>query len=120
MLIAMDDERIVAVRTQHQSRPGRRAIVVLDLADLRGPTEGQVELPLRLYWSSPDLAFDLANSDMLRWLYQTVLREASRSEDLTTYLDGDTLVSMWPNLHLPKGVRQAWEDNHPVLRARVA
>jgi len=51
------------------------------------------------------------------WLYQTVLREASRPEDLTTYLDGDTLITLWPDLYLPKGVRQAWEDQHPALRA---
>ncbi len=48
------------------------------------------------------------------------LREASRLEDLTTYLDGDTLVALWPDLYLPKGVRQAWEDQHPALRAAAA
>jgi hypothetical protein len=111
---------VVAIRTEYEARPGRRAIVVLDLGDLRGPTSGQVELPLRLYWSNPDQAFELANSEMLRWLYQTVLREASRAEDLTSYLDGETLVALWPGLHLPKGVRRAWEDHHPALRAEVA
>jgi len=116
----MSTDRVIAVRTQYQARPGRRAIVVLDLADLQGPTTGAVELPLRLYWSTPDHKFDLASSDMLRWLYQTVLREASRPEDLTTYLNAEVLVSLWPQLHLPTGVRQAWEDHHPVLRAQVA
>lgn len=116
----MSTDRVIAVRTQYQARPGRRAIVVLDLADLHGPTTGEVELPLRLYWSTPDHKFDLASSDMLGWLYQTVLREASRPEDLTTYLNADILVSLWPHLHLPKGVRQAWEDRHSVLRAEVA
>ena len=111
---------MVAIRTQYESRPGRRAIVVLDLADLRGPTAGSVELPLWLYWSNPDQAFDLANSEMLRWLYQTVLREANRAEDLTGYLDRETLIALWPGLHLPKGVRQAWEDQHPALRTEVA
>lgn len=116
----MSADRVIAIRTQHEARPGRRAIVVIDLADLRGPTTGTVELPLRLFWSSPDHAFDLASSDMLRWLYQTVLREASRPEDLTSYLDADRLVALWPQLHLPKGVRQAWEDRHPVLQGAVA
>ena len=54
---------------------------------------------------------------MRRWYYQTVLREASRPEDLTAYLDGATLASLWPELYLPKGVRRAWEERHPSLRA---
>ena len=54
---------------------------------------------------------------MRRWLYQIVLREASRPEDLTGYLDRDTLIGVWPELHLPKGVRHAWEEHHPQLRA---
>ena len=105
------------MRTQYQARPGRRAIVVIDLANLRGPVHGTVELPLWLFWSSPDRSFDLDQPFMLRWLYQTVLREASRPEDLTGQLDRDTLIGLWPELHLPRGVRRAWEDHHPVLRA---
>jgi DNA invertase Pin-like site-specific DNA recombinase len=106
---------------RYQSRPGRRALVAASLAELRGPAAGTVELPLRLFWSSPDRTFDLGKPFMLRSLYETVLREASRPEDLTTYLDGDTLLAVWPDLYLPKGVRQAWEDEHPGLRAaRVA
>jgi len=112
--------RADASRTRYQSRPGRRALVATSLADLRGPTEGTVELPLWLFWSAPGHTFDLGDPDMRRWLYQTVLREASRLEDLTTYLDGDTLVALWPDLYLPKGVRQAWEDQHPALRAAAA
>ena len=48
------------------------------------------------------------------------LREASRLEDLTTYLNGDALVALWPGLFLPKGLRQAWEEQHPALRAAAA
>ena len=43
--------------------------------------------------------------------------EAGRPEDLTGYLDRDTLIAVWPELHLPEGVRQAWEEHHPRLRA---
>jgi hypothetical protein len=104
-------------RARYQARPGRSAVVVTSLADLRGPVEGTVELPLWLFWSVPGHTFDLGDRDMRMWLYQTVLREASRPEDLTTYLDGDTLITLWPDLFLPKGVRQAWEDQFPALRA---
>ncbi len=104
-------------RARYQSRPGRHAVVAASLADLKGPTEGTVELPLWLFWSSPDSTFDLSQPFMLRSMYEAVLGETSRPEDLTTYLDGDTLIALWPDLFLPKGVRQAWEDRHPVLRA---
>ena len=109
-----------ASRARYESRPGRRAVVAASLADLRGPAEGTVELPIWLFWSSPDHTFDLGDQDMRRWLYQTVLREANRPEDLTAYLDGDTLIALWPNLDLPKGVRRAWEEQHPALRAAAA
>ena len=108
------------MRTQYRARPGRRAIVVTDLASLCGPVTGAVELPLRLFWSSPDRTFDLGDPFQRRWLYQTVLREASRPEDLTRYLDSGMLVALWPELRLPAGVRQAWEDRHPALRAAAA
>jgi DNA invertase Pin-like site-specific DNA recombinase len=109
-----------AVRTQYQARPGRRVIVVTDLADLRGPANGTVTLPLWLYWSPAGRVFDLNDPFMLRSMYQTVLGEAARPEDLTSHLDRDTLIRIWPDLHLPKGVRQAWEEHHPVLRAVTA
>jgi len=110
----------VAVRTQYQARPGRRVIVVTDLADLRGPASGTVTLPLRLYWSPPGRVFDLGDPYLLRSMYQVVLGEAARPEDLTSHLDRDTLIRLWPDLHLPKGVRQAWEEHHPVLRTVAA
>jgi hypothetical protein len=105
---------------RYQSRPGRGVVVAPSLADLQGPTEGMVELPLWLFWSCPGHVFDLGDRDMRSWLYETVLREASSLQDLTAYLDGDTLIALWPDLFLPKGVRQAWEDTHPLLRAAVA
>jgi hypothetical protein len=107
-------------RGRYQSRPGRRVIVAASLADLRGPTEGSVALPLWLFWSSPGYTFDLGDRDIRQWLYQTVLGQAGCAADLTTYLDGGTLIALWPDLYLAKGVRQAWEDQHPVLRAAVA
>jgi hypothetical protein len=107
-------------RARYQARPGRSAVVVPSLADLRGPAEGTVALPIWLFWGNPDHTFDLGDEDMRRWLYQTVLREAGRPEDLAAYLDGDILVTLWPELFLPPGVRQAWEDQHPVLRAAAA
>lgn len=50
-------------------------------------------------------------------MYEAVLREASRAEDLAGYLNGEVLVAVWPELYLPKGLRRAWENRHPALRA---
>jgi hypothetical protein len=109
-----------AVLTQYHARPGRRVLVVADLASLRGPAQGTVELPLWLYWSGPSPAFDLGKPFMRRYLYEIVLREAGRPEDLIGYLDAGTLIAVWPELLLPPGVRRAWEEYHPVLRAAAA
>jgi hypothetical protein len=100
---------------RHQSRPGRWAVVAASLAELQGPTHGTVELPIWLFWY-PDRTFDLDEPGMLQWMYQVVLREAGSTEDLA-YLNGDLLIAFWPDLFLPKGVRQAWEDQHPELHA---
>ena len=110
---AMPDAQSAA----YQARPGRAALVAASLEDLAGPAHGVVELPLRLFWSAPDRTFDLDRPSMLRALYETVLREASRPDDLTGYLNGEILVAVWADLFLPKGVRRGWEDQHPELRA---
>ena len=102
----------------YQARPGRPVLVIDDLADLRGPATGTVELPLRLFWY-PDRTFNLEEPGIMRWVYQMVLREASRPEDLAGYLNGDTLIALWPDLRLPKGIRRAWEEHHPSLRVPV-
>jgi hypothetical protein len=99
----------------HQARPGRAVVVAADLADLRGPARGTIQLPLRLFWSPPGRKFDLDDPDMLRSMYEIVLNEAIRSEELCSYLNGNRLVAVWRDLHLPKGVRHAWEDRHPAL-----
>lgn len=90
--------------------------MVADLASPRGPGHGTVTLPLWLYWSRPSPTLDLDEPFMARWMYQIVLREAATPEDLTSYLNTGLLTALWPDLHLPKGVRKAWEELHPVLR----
>ncbi len=100
-----------------QARPGRAGLVAASLADLRGPAHGVVELPLRLFWNTPDRTFDLDQPSMLQAMYEAVLREASRPGDLASYLNGEVLAAVWPELYLPKGLRRAWEERHPALRA---
>jgi len=112
---SMASVRAVLPAARLRNQPGRRAVLVAaSLADLHGPKHGPVELPLWLFWY-PDRTFDLDEPGMLAWLYQIVLREARRPEDLG-YLNGERLAAVWPDLQLPSEVRQAWEEQHPVLR----
>ncbi|GAB3808206.1 hypothetical protein [Micromonospora zhanjiangensis] len=104
---------------RYQTRPGRCAVVVDDLTELRGPTGGVVELPHRLLWR-PDRRVDLDQRWALDGLYEIVLTEAVQADELRTWLDGRTLVRIWDDLYLPRGVRRAWEDRHPVLRPVAA
>jgi hypothetical protein len=102
------------------SRPGRPALVAPDLAALQGPTSGVVELPHRLVWLKDAGRFDLDDAFDLRRVYEIVLREAVRLDELTRWLDAATLRRLWPALYLPRGIRQAWEQRHPELARRRA
>jgi hypothetical protein len=107
-------------RRQHEARPGRRAVVAGDLADLRGPDSGMVVLPLRLFWSPPGRQWNLDYPDVAREMYAIVLNEAIRPEELADNLNAGLLAAFWPRLFLPRGVRRAWEERHPSLRAAAA
>jgi hypothetical protein len=102
----------------HLARPGRPAVVTPTVAELTGPTRGRVTLPLRLMWA-PDRTFDLDDPDQVLWMYEHVLRESTRSDDLRRFVNGAVLRRVWPALNLPRGVRAAWERRHPSL-ARAA
>jgi len=102
----------------HLARPHRPVLVAGTLSKLTGPVDGIVELPLRLWWG-PQRTFDLGEPTMLLWMYENVLREAIHVGELRGYLHGPTLLRVWPDLNLPRGVRVAWQARHPALR-RVA
>ncbi|MET8148931.1 hypothetical protein ACIBSW_32770 [Actinoplanes sp. NPDC049668] len=92
----------------------RPYVVSERLDDLHGPVTGQVVLSQRLDWSGR-ARYDLENPRRLASMYETVLREATTSEDLHLWLDGPTLLRLWAGLVLPPQVRLAWEAQHPVL-----
>src|SRR5918997_5966211 len=100
----------------HLARPHRPVLVAGTLAELAGPAHGPVELPLRLWWN-PNRVFDLDRHDSLLWMYENVLREAVHVDELRRHLHGPTLVQVWPELNLPRGVRAAWEARHKALRS---
>jgi hypothetical protein len=92
----------------------RPVVIAPDLSELHGPVSGVVELPHRLFWQ-PDRHVNLDNPALLRWMYETVLREAVSLNELKTWIDGSTLVAVWPDLYLPRWVRRAWLAAHPEL-----
>jgi hypothetical protein len=47
-----------------------------------------------------------------------VLLEATETADLEQWLQHAELLRLWPELYLPRHVRAAWQDEHPVL-ARI-
>ncbi len=97
------------------ARPGRPAVVPVTLDELVGPEHGVVELPQRLMWH-PDRRFDLDDHDERLWMYENVLREAVRADELRRWINSGVLGRVWAELNLPRGVRQAWEQRHPRLR----
>lgn len=107
-------------KAQPSTRPGRAAVIAPELALLRGPVAGVVELPHRMLWQGASRTLDLADPDLLEWMYEIVLREAVTLDELSTWIDGSTLVRIWSHLYLPRPVRAAWEARHPQLRARAA
>lgn len=111
---------VASTRRQHDARPGRRAVVAASLADLHGPVSGKVTLPLRLYWSPAGRVFSLDDPDLLLAMYEAVLNEAARRDELAEWLNGERLATVWADLYLPRGVRRAWEERHPQLRTAAA
>lgn len=97
---------------------GRPYTVPDSLDDLSGPTTGIVELPVRLDWSEQG-RYDLSDWRQRNLMYERVIRESMRVEDLHTYLDGRTLIGVWRQLWLPQKVRRGWEARFQSLADAV-
>lgn len=112
--------RVSSSRTRDLPRPDttyadRRPYTVADSLDsLRGPVSGTVELPGRLDWA-PDRSYCLDDESQLRVMYERVIREAQRVSDLEMFIDADTLIRVWPRMHLPARVRDLWTQRFPEL-----
>lgn len=98
---------------------GRPYTVPETLEELTGPTSGVVRLPLRLDWSEQGI-YDLSDPKQLCLMYEVVIRESMRVEDLRTYLSGPALREVWGRLWLPRKVRQLWEARFQSLAAAAA
>jgi hypothetical protein len=84
------------------------------LEELTGPTTGAVDLPPRLDWSEQG-RYDLSDPRQRNLMYEVVIRESMRVEDLRAFIDGPTLTRVWGRLWLPLKVRSLWESRFPSL-----
>jgi len=96
----------------------RPHVVPDSLDELTGPTTGEVWLPTRLDWSTAR-SYRLDDRADVQLLYERVIREALRRDDLREFLNRDLLISLWPTLFLPIRIRALWERRLPQL-ARTA
>ena len=88
-----------------------RPYVIPDsLDELEGPEHGRIALPARLDWA-PERSYLLDDPADARLMYERVIREALRVEDLRQFLNRDLLVRLWPVLFLPSRVRVLWEQH---------
>ncbi|MDR7275954.1 hypothetical protein [Catenuloplanes atrovinosus] len=109
------------LRSPGRARPGRDALVVDALDELAGPEGGVVELPHRMVWQAVDQRrFDLDDPWSRGRAYEIVLREAVRHEELRSLLSARLLRAVWADLHLPRGVRRAWQERFPQLSVDLA
>ena len=92
----------------------RHFVVAARMADLRGPVGGMITLDPWLDWSG-DRRYDLDDAGDLQLMYQTVLNQATTVEDLSRWLDGQTLRRLWPSLWLPARLRAIWQARFPEL-----
>lgn len=111
----------VGSATNVAGRPGgysaRKPYVVPEcLDDLRGPTEGTVNLAEHLDWSGK-ASYDLDKPARLASMYRAVLNEANSPDDLHSWIDRRLLVQLWPSLWLPAALRRLWESRFPELAA---
>jgi hypothetical protein len=87
-----------------------------DLAELRGPLTGMVQLPLGVYASGqgPARRFDMTNEVERIELYEIVLTDGT-AEDVCRYVNREELLRLWPRLWLPPHVRRVWEPRLGVV-----
>jgi hypothetical protein len=102
----------MAARTYAENRP---YLLPETLRELAGPVTGVVQLPLRLDWSER-AEFHLDDPAERNVMYERVIREATRIDDLRSYLNEEVLRQVWIRLFLPARVRRSWEARFPDLR----
>jgi transcriptional regulator with XRE-family HTH domain len=93
---------------EHPLRRGRPIFVADRLWRIPlGQAFADVTLPLTVNWSRPGHVFQLSDRRQRARCYEAVLREGMPA-DLLRFIDGALLVDLWPDLVIPREVREAW------------
>lgn len=119
-------QRNHAAAEPHQLSPQRRVFfrdmkpyeVPRSLDDLKGPSGDIVELPHTVLWAPGGGHVDLDAEGGVNLAYRAVLAEGTVADQVAV-VNRDRLVAVWPELLLPRRVRQLWEDRFPELHAAV-
>lgn len=93
--------------------------IVDDLDQLRGPAGGIVELSHSVWWAPGGPRVDLDEPGGVRLAYRAVLNEGT-VDDLVQILHRDQLIEVWPELVLPRRVREMWQSRFPELQPAAA
>lgn len=104
------DDQTSTLRSKTIGPTSRPVSIPDDFAiDRERKPRGKIKLPRHVYWSEENRIWDLSDDRVLRHLYETVMTEGRR-EDVTRYLDIETLLEHWDSLVLSSHVREAWSD----------
>ena len=108
-----------AGRVSGRSYPENRPYLLPEtLGELTGPVVGMVQLPLRLDWTER-VEFHLDDPAARNVMYERVIREATRPEDLRSYLNGTVLRETWRQLFCrPGSAGSGKSDSRPSASPR--
>jgi hypothetical protein len=101
----------------NEPRRIRRAVEIPALGDLRGPREGTLSVPRRLYWSGDERCgtVDLSDENEVALAYESILDAARFTGEFTEYLNAELLARVWPTIGVDRARRRAWESRNPSL-----
>lgn len=119
--------RVDAAAERQRAMPQRRVFfrdvkpyeVPERLDDLKGPAGGVVDLPHAVLWAPGGGRVDLDAEGGTGLAYRAVLAEGSVADQVAV-VNRDRLMSVWPELLLPRRVRELWEARFPELRTAVS
>lgn len=85
------------------------------LEELHGPAGGVVQLRHSVLWAPGGGRVDLDEPGGVLLAYQAVLAEGT-AEDQAHVLNRERLIAVWPELSLPRRVRELWQTRFAELR----
>lgn len=91
--------------------------IVDSLDDLQGPADGEVTLPVDVYWSGSRDTFDVSDERERSVVYQAALSNGRRGH-IIEFVNRELLIKDWPRLALDPRVFALWTEQFPELAAR--